>query len=173
MKEEGTPRSSVADSSLEASSVIATAKTMRAVSSRALTNEPLPPAKNMDMTAMRAGKRPLHGTRLLVITAISRSRGESIMRQPVTPTALQPKPMQVVRACFPQAWQPLKQRSRLKATRGRYPKSSRRVKSGKNMAMGGSITEITHAKTLYTPRSSGPYINSGTDADLQNPMSLS
>ena len=39
MKEEGTPRSSVADSSREASSVIATAKTMRAVSSRALTND--------------------------------------------------------------------------------------------------------------------------------------
>lgn len=34
MKEEGTPRSSVADSSREASSVIATAKTMRAVSSQ-------------------------------------------------------------------------------------------------------------------------------------------
>ena len=81
--------------------------------------------------------------------------------------------MQVVRACFPQAWQPLKQRSRLKATRGRYPRSSRRVKSGKNMAMGGSITEITHANTLYTPRSSGSYISFGTDADLQNPMSLS
>ena len=37
--------------------------------------------------------RPLQGTKLLVIMAIRRSRGESMMRQPTIPAALQPKPM--------------------------------------------------------------------------------
>lgn len=36
------------------------------------------------------GKRPLQGERELVRIAMRRSRGESIMRVPVTPTALQP-----------------------------------------------------------------------------------
>lgn len=30
-------------------------------------------------------------------------RGESVIRQPTTPAALQPKPMHMVRACLPQA----------------------------------------------------------------------
>ena len=34
---------------------------------------------------------------------MSRSRGESMMRQPTTPAALQPKPMDMVSACLPQA----------------------------------------------------------------------
>ena len=62
-------------------------------------------AKNMEIRAIRVGNRPLQGTRLLVKIAIRRSLGESIMRQPVTPAALQPKPMHKVRACFPQEWQ--------------------------------------------------------------------
>lgn len=41
------------------------------------------------------GNRPLQGTKLLVIVAMSLSRGESIMRQPTTPAALQPNPMQM------------------------------------------------------------------------------
>ena len=60
------------------------------------------PAKNMVIKAMMAGKRPLQGTKLLVRMAISRSLGESMMRQPVTPAALQPKPIQRVSPCFPQ-----------------------------------------------------------------------
>lgn len=53
-----------------------------------------------DSTAMQAmiiGSRPLHGMRELVIIAIRLSRGESMMRQPVTPTALQPSPISMVR----------------------------------------------------------------------------
>ena len=49
--------------------------------------------KNMVMMAMRVGNRPLQGTKLLVMMAISRSRGESMIRQPTTPAALQPKPI--------------------------------------------------------------------------------
>ena len=37
--------------------------------------------------------------------ASMRSRGESMIRQPVTPAALQPKPMHIVSACLPQALQ--------------------------------------------------------------------
>ena len=47
----------------------------------------------MVMMAIRVGKRPLQGTKLLVMMAISRSLGLSMMRQPTTPAALQPKPM--------------------------------------------------------------------------------
>ena len=79
--------------------------------------------------------------------AINRSLGESIMRQPVTPAALQPKPIIIVSACLPHALHLAKQQSRLKATRGRYPKSSKSVKRGKKIAIGGSITLITHAVT--------------------------
>jgi len=41
------------------------------------------------------------GYKLLVIVAISLSRGESIIRHPMTPAALQPKPMHMVRDCLP------------------------------------------------------------------------
>ena len=51
--------------------------------------------------AISAGNRPLQGTKLLVSIAISRSLGESMMRQPVIPAALQPKPIAIVRDCFP------------------------------------------------------------------------
>ena len=44
----------------------------------------------MVITAIRAGKRPLQGVTLLVRMATSLSRGLSMMRQPLTPTALQP-----------------------------------------------------------------------------------
>ena len=47
-------------------------------------------AKNRVIRVIRVGKRPLQGTRLLVKMAINRSLGESIMRHPVTPAALQP-----------------------------------------------------------------------------------
>ena len=40
--------------------------------------------------AISVGNLPLHGTKLLVIIAIKRSLGDSIIRHPMTPHALQP-----------------------------------------------------------------------------------
>ena len=97
------------------------------------------------------GNLPLQGDRLFVMIAILRSRGESMIRAPVTPTALQPYPIQVVSACFPHAPQDLKHGSRLKATLGRAPKSSSIAKRGKNIAIGGSITATTQSSTRRTP----------------------
>lgn len=39
------------------------------------------------------GNLPLQGTKLLVIMAMRRSLGESMIRQPTIPAALHPKPM--------------------------------------------------------------------------------
>ena len=97
----------VPDSSRDTQKVRKTPSRMTPVSSSAdSTPRPIPapvPTKNMVMIAIRVGKRPLQGTKLLVRMAISRSRGESMMRQPTTPAALQPKPMAMVSACLPQA----------------------------------------------------------------------
>ena len=114
---------------------------------------------------MSVGKRPLQGTRQFVTMATSRSRGESMMRQPVTPAALQPKPMHIVRACFP--WQPAlrKQLSRSKAMRGRKPASSKSVNSGKKMAIGGSMTATTHATVRYIPSASAPRSHGDTPSE--------
>ena len=85
----------------------------------------------------------MHGTKLFVSIAIKRSRGESIILQPTTPAALQPKPIHMVNACFPDVQHFLKHLSKLKAILGRYPKSSKKVNKGKKIAIGGSITAIT------------------------------
>ena len=50
---------------------------------------------------IKVGKRPLHGTKLLVRMAINRSRGESITRVAITPAALHPNPIAMVRDCLP------------------------------------------------------------------------
>ena len=55
------------------------------------------------MIEIIVGNLPLHGTKLFVIIAINRSLGESIILVPVTPTALHPNPIHIVKACFPQA----------------------------------------------------------------------
>ena len=55
-----------------------------------------PPTKNRVMRAMRVGNLPLQGTREAVRMAISHSRGLSMMRQPVTPQALQPTDIHMV-----------------------------------------------------------------------------
>ena len=107
--------------------------------------------KNIDINAIIAGNLPLQGTRLFVIIPRSLSLGESMIRQPITPAALQPKPIHIVRACFPQLLHLLKGLSRLKAILGKKPASSSRVKRGKNIAIGGSITDITHKGTFKTP----------------------
>lgn len=83
--------------------------------------------------------------------AIFRSLGLSMILAPVTPTALQPYPIQVVRACFPHAPQDLKHGSRLNAILGKTPKSSKIAKRGKKIAIGGSITATTHKRTRRTP----------------------
>jgi hypothetical protein len=58
----------------------------------------------MEMRAMRVGKRPLQGTKALVTMAMSRSRGLWMIRHPMTPQALHPNPMHIVKLCLP--WAP-------------------------------------------------------------------
>lgn len=74
----------------------------------------------------------------------------------------------MVSACFPHAPQRRKCLSRLKATRGRYPESSRRVNNGKNIAIGGSITDTTQARTLYMPFISISVSHSGEFAYIRS-----
>ena len=126
MKEEGTPFKIVAERSREAKKVMATPKRITQVSKTASSracnireSEGKAVAKKIVSTARIVGKRPLQGTKLLVRIAISRSLGESIILHPVTPTALQPKPMSMVSACLPQALHLEKQQSMLKAILGR------------------------------------------------------
>ena len=90
----------VLDRSRDDSSVARTPRRIKPVRTAAVTkdarNPPLfapIPIKNRVISMMRVGKRPLHGTMELVRMAISLSRGESIIRQPTTPAALQPKPI--------------------------------------------------------------------------------
>ena len=101
MKEEGTPFNTVADRIFEIRSVMSTPRTMTPARIAAdMTEENAPaalPTKNMVIMAIIVGKRPLQGTKLLVIMAISRSLGESIIRHPMIPAALQPKPMHMER----------------------------------------------------------------------------
>ncbi len=75
----------------------------------------------MKIVAIRiwVGQRPLHKAKLLVMMAISRSRGLSMIRVAMTPAALQPKPIIIDRDCLPWAPLRLKTLSRLNATRGR------------------------------------------------------
>ena len=49
----------------------------------------------------------------------------------------------------------------MNATRGRYPASSSRVNSGKKMAIGGSITDTTHATVRYMPSTAAPCSHHG------------
>ena len=87
----------------------------------------------------------------MVSIAINFSLGEPIIRHPTTPAALQPNPMHMVNACFPEEHTVLKSESKLKAILGKNPKSSKIVKRGKKIAIGGSITAITQVTVLYTP----------------------
>ena len=79
--------------------------------------------------------------------AISLSLFPLIILQFVMAAALHPKAIMLVIACFPWASAFLKIPSRQNAILGRNPQSSRIVKSGKNTAIGGSITDTTHAVT--------------------------
>ena len=73
----------------------------------------------MEAMVIIMGKRPLQGTKLLVIIAISLSLGESIILVEMTPAALQPNPIHMVKACFPCVPAFLKKLSRLKAILGK------------------------------------------------------
>ena len=126
MKEDGIPLSRVFDSSAVTARAAVIPHPISSVSIRAATTDCLMPsadaadeAKNMVIIAIRAENLPLQGTKLFVKIARSLSLGESIILQPITPTTLQPKPMQVVRACFPHAPQHLNALSILYAIRGR------------------------------------------------------
>jgi hypothetical protein len=152
VKAEGTPFSTVFESKKEAKKVIPTLKSIRQVSIKADRKEPPAPlTKNIVITLIRRGNRPLQGTRLLVRIAISRSLFESMIRQPIIPAALQPKPIHIVSDCLPQALHFLKPLSRQKAILGKYPESSNNVKSGKNIAIGGNITDTIQASVLKIP----------------------
>ena len=150
VKDAAVPLKTVADSSLVAAKVAAIPSIMTPVSISApfsLDSD----AKNIVIIPMSSGNLPLHGTREFVSMARSLSLRESIILHPTTADALHPSPMHMVRACLPHALHPLKHLSRLNATRGKNPQSSRRVNIGKKIAIGGSITETTQARTLYIP----------------------
>lgn len=78
--------------------------------------------------------------------------------------------MHMVKACFPQARHFLKYLSRLNAIRGKYPKSSNNVNKGKNIAMGGSMTEMTHANVRYIPSTKTPFTQSGAPILANKPV---
>lgn len=111
------PFKTVDESSLDIKNVINIPKIINkvsiAVERRESVNVAEKPTKNIVIIEIKAGNLPLHGTKLLVRIAINLSRGESIILQPTIPAALQPNPIQVVRACFPQARQHLNGLSRL------------------------------------------------------------
>ena len=155
-KDEGLPRRSVTERSLVTASVMSTARTRNPVSMSAETAPPPDPAHAAASEASTAseGRRPLQGMNELVSTPISLSRGESIILHPIAPAALQPKPMQQVSACLPQEPQARNGASISNAIRGRRPRSSRNVNSGKNIAIGGSITATTVNRVPSPPSQS-------------------
>lgn len=63
------------------------------VESKEPVNPPHKPAIKILEIVIKKGNLPLQGTKLLVSIAISFSLGESIIRHPTTPAALQPNPM--------------------------------------------------------------------------------
>lgn len=97
------------------------------------------------------GNLPLQGTKLFVTIAFSLCSLLLIILQPVTPQALQPKPIHIVNACFPLQLALQNTLSKLNATLGKYPKFSSKENIGKKIAIGGNITATTHVTVLYTP----------------------
>ena len=96
----------VFDNNLEINKVKITPRTIAAQTESVATIElkaPAAPAIKILARTINIGNRPLQGTKLLVIIAINRSLGESIILQAITPAALHPNPIHIVRACFPWA----------------------------------------------------------------------
>ena len=107
-----------------------------------------PGTKKMSIIAMRAGNRPLQGTKLLVSTAISRSRERFYYPAACHPTGIAAeahthgKRLFAMRAATPESV------IQVERYPGRYPKSSSNVNNGKKIAIGGSITDITHVSVV-------------------------
>ena len=91
-KADGTPRRRVLLNRKETRSVMLTASTISR-NTKPPARSGLPLAKKKPERRISVGKRPLQGTKQFVRMAMSRSLGDSMMRQAVTPAALQPKPM--------------------------------------------------------------------------------
>ena len=125
-------------------------------------------AKNIVIIEIKVGNLPLQGIKLLVIIAKSLSLLELIILQPTTAQALHPKPIHIVKDCFPFVPAFLKKWSKLKAILGKYPRSSSSVKRGKNIAIGGSITDTTHDKVVYIPSIIIPLRNIGAFIKSKN-----
>ena len=91
------PLRMVWERSLDIIKVTETPRTIIAVSKSAENAElaipPFVPVKNKEIMIKRKGNRPLQGTKTLVKIAMSLSRGLSIIRVPMIPQALQPKPI--------------------------------------------------------------------------------
>ena len=176
-KDDGIPFSKVLDKNFDTSRVRTIPKIMIDVSIKAdkkdWNGDKTKPVKNIVIIAISVGNRPLHGTKLFVKIAISLSLGESIILHPITPQALHPNPIHMVRDCLPWAHAFLKYLSMLNATLGRYPESSKSVNNGKKIAIGGSITETTHASVLYIPDTSIEFNHSGAFIYSKNIWSFS
>ena len=147
--------SRVAERSFETSRVAITPSIITKVRYRAESSElegnKLFPTRKIVIILINIGNLPLQGTKLLVRIANNLSLGDSIIRAPITPQALQPNPIHIVRACLPCAEAFLNRLSKLKAMRGKRPESSSKVNRGKNIAIGGSITDTIQATVLYIP----------------------
>ena len=148
-KEEGVPFKTVFDKIYDIKKVIEILSKITKVSKSALTKEErlLLTTKNIDNNIIIVGNLPLQGTKTFVRIAINLSLGESIILEPVTPTALQPNPIAIVKDCLPQEEHFLKELSKVKATLGKYPTSSNKVNKGKKIAIGGNITDTTQVRT--------------------------
>ncbi len=99
----------VLDNSLDINRVIITPNRIDVSTDSVATKDlkaPVELAINILARDISIGKRPLQGTKLFVIMAINLSLGgESMILQEITPpAALHPKPIHMVKACFP--WAP-------------------------------------------------------------------
>ena len=143
--DDGSPFNIVFDNIFDINSVSRMPSKTTSITTKAATNpEKIPaiePEMNIVATVIKNGNLPLQGTKQFVRIAINFSRGEFIILVPTTAAALQPNPMHMVSACLPEVQAHLKHLSKLNAIRGKNPKSSKIVNNGKNIAIGGSITE--------------------------------
>ena len=86
-----------------------------------LLNKELSVTKNKLIIVIIAGKRPLQGIKLLVNMAKRRIFLSPIILELVTPIALQPSPIHIVKLCLPQEPHFLKGLSILNAILGNRP----------------------------------------------------